>query len=273
MKLFHLNCGTMHPFGLPEGDDSGGFAKRGLGVIHCLLIETKAGLVLIDSGWGTEDILHPTPTVRQFMTLVKASRDLNETAFAQVKALGYYPSDVKHILLTHLHLYHAGGLPDFPSATVHVYEPELQAYLYPKTFMEKHAYRQEHSAHHPVWQTHTLQGDLWFGLECTPAIQIGEVEFTLVPLTGHTRGHCAVAVRTGERWLLDCGDAYGYFRQIDSVQPYTHPCGKWMESMIIKGFDMPRVHWYTLRELLREHASEIQTFCAHDAHEFFTMSR
>jgi len=30
----------------------------------------------------------------------------------------------------------------------------------------------------------------------------------LIPLPGHSRGHCGVAVKTGEGWLLHCGDAY-----------------------------------------------------------------
>jgi glyoxylase-like metal-dependent hydrolase (beta-lactamase superfamily II) len=42
-------------------------------------------------------------------------------AFEQVRALGFAPNDVRHVLLTHLDRDHAGGLSDF------VAEPPLAA--------------------------------------------------------------------------------------------------------------------------------------------------
>jgi glyoxylase-like metal-dependent hydrolase (beta-lactamase superfamily II) len=36
-------------------------------------------------------------------------------------------------------------------------------------------------------------------------------EILLVPLAGHTWGHSAVAIDTGDGWLLHAGDAY-FFR-------------------------------------------------------------
>ena len=50
--------------------------------------------------------------------------DPAETAVRQVEALGYSKSDVRHLLLTHLDRDHAGGIPDFPNAKVHVHHRE-----------------------------------------------------------------------------------------------------------------------------------------------------
>jgi glyoxylase-like metal-dependent hydrolase (beta-lactamase superfamily II) len=160
------------------------------------------------------------------------------------------------------------GLPDFPTAAVHLYAGELEACLYPQTLMERWAYLPEHRAHGPRWQPHLLQGDQWFGLDCTPPVRVGEAEFTMVPFTGHTRGHCGVAVRMDDRWVLHCGDAYGYYGQADPVQPYTHPSGRLIEFLVTAGFKMPRRHWGRIRKLRQAHNDEIQAFCAHDAHEF-----
>lgn len=99
-------------------------------------------------------------------------------------------------------------------------------------------------------------------------MRVGEAEIVMVPFTGHTRGHCGVALRTGDRWLLHCGDVYGYYRQADPVQPYKHPSGKLMEIIVTVGFKMPRRHWVRIRKLLGAHGDQIQAFCAHDAHEF-----
>ena len=43
MKVHHLNCGTMHPYGVPTI------------VCHVLLVETGNGLVLVDTGYGSQD--------------------------------------------------------------------------------------------------------------------------------------------------------------------------------------------------------------------------
>lgn len=46
MKVHHLNCGTMRVPTAPV-------------VCHVLLIETGNGLVLVDSGYGLDDIADP----------------------------------------------------------------------------------------------------------------------------------------------------------------------------------------------------------------------
>jgi glyoxylase-like metal-dependent hydrolase (beta-lactamase superfamily II) len=267
VKVYHLNCGTMHGFGCPLDDDTGGFFKRGYGVTHCLLIETTEGLVLVDTGWGTCDCTDPSPAVKQFMNITHCTGDIKETARKQIEGLGYNRDDVKHIFLTHLHMDHAGGLMDFPDATIHVFAAELDAFLHPQTLMERRAYRPEHAAHHPKWQTHTLGSERWFGLDCAAPIRIGETDFVMIPFIGHTRGHCGVAVRMGDEWLMHCGDAYGYYRQI-LAQPYRHPSGRLMETIVTTGFKMPKRHWVSISNLLREHPNQIQAFCSHDAHEF-----
>jgi glyoxylase-like metal-dependent hydrolase (beta-lactamase superfamily II) len=268
MQIHHLNCGTMHAFGFPRDDGTGGFFQRGRGVIHCLLVDTGDGLVLIDTGWGSRDCTAPSPPVRQFAALVGCPLDLNESAIRQVEARGYDPADVRHIFLTHMHLDHAGGLPDFPAATVHLLADELEACLHPRTLMERYAYRPEHHAHGPRWQAHHLQGDRWFGLPSAPPVRIGEAEFVLIPFKGHTRGHCGVALRLEDRWLLHCGDAYGYHPQVDPVQPYVHPSGRLMEWLVTTAFKMPKRHWLRIRKLMQTHGDEIQPFCAHDAQTF-----
>src|SRR5689334_21613607 len=109
--VHHINCATMCPIaGFLLGSDR----WRGKMVAHCLLVETERdGLVLVDTGFGTRDVSGHSGLSRTFRTLAGPTLSHDETAVAQVTALGYKPSDLKHIVVTHLDLDHAGGIGDF----------------------------------------------------------------------------------------------------------------------------------------------------------------
>ena len=101
MRIHHLNCGSLKPYW-----------PRLEAIVYCLLVETNQGLLLVDTGFGLQDYSHPTPTMRLFTRLLRVPCDERETAVRQVVRLGYDAEDVRHIVMTHLHLDHAGGLRD-----------------------------------------------------------------------------------------------------------------------------------------------------------------
>src|SRR5262245_36271461 len=126
MRVHHLNCGTMRPPLGPLYGEPGGWLDRGHLVCHCLLIETdEDGLVIVDSGYGTAD-LHDRRRIPQgTRTMLGPEMRHEETAIAQVRERGLDPEDVRHVVLTHMDLDHAGGLSDFPHARVHVHAVEV----------------------------------------------------------------------------------------------------------------------------------------------------
>jgi len=79
-----------------------------------LLVETRQGLVLVDTGPGLEDYDRKPGIIRIFPLVTKVPLDPGETAVRHITRLGYRPEDVRHIVLTHMHFDHCGGLPDFP---------------------------------------------------------------------------------------------------------------------------------------------------------------
>jgi glyoxylase-like metal-dependent hydrolase (beta-lactamase superfamily II) len=177
---------------------------RGIGAV-CLLAETRDGLLLVDTGLGLQDYQHPSRMIRDFMNVMHAVRDPEIALIHQLARLGYQPADVRHIVLTHLHLDHAGGLPDFPQATVHLFQREYQAWKRPRKLLEI-PYDKSHFAHGPCWQLYQLEGERWYDFD---AVRIAglQPEVWLVPLHGHTSGHCGVAIQTEAGWLFHCGDA------------------------------------------------------------------
>jgi len=178
---------------------------------------------------------------------------------SQIRRLGFEAADVRHIVLTHLDLDHAGGVSDFPTAQVHVLDVEHAAAMQPRTMTEKHRYRPQQWEHQPRWAIHGVRGEPWMGFESVEAIG----DALLVPLHGHTRGHAAVAVRTGYRWLLHCGDAYLFHAEVDQMP--SCPLGlRTFQRLVAVDDDARRHNQGRLRELRRSHGSEVRLFCAHD---------
>ena len=65
-------------------------------MLHCLLIDSGDGLILVDAGYGTKDIEDPTPIVKYFNKVIGLKNDIEETALYQIRKLGYEREDVKH---------------------------------------------------------------------------------------------------------------------------------------------------------------------------------
>lgn len=242
----------------------GGLFERGLMVCHVLLVETESGLALVDTGFGTDDCARPEHLGGAFRVVTNARLDRAETALAQVEALGFERGDVRHLLVTHLDLDHAGGIPDFPEATVHIHAPEHAAAMSPRTLGEKNRYKPRHWAHGPRFRTYEAAGEPWFGFSCVRALDGLPPEILIVPLAGHTRGHAAIAVKSDRGWLVHAGDAYFYRGEIDADRP-TCPAGLSMFQRLVATDDrMRRDNQRRLRELARDHAGEVRVFSAHD---------
>jgi len=171
----------------------------------CLLIETDRGLVLVDTGLGREDYEHPPAIMHAFRLITKPLMDPDEAAVRQVARLGYRPDDVRHIVLTHMHFDHCGGVPDFPQAKVHVHRREYEAFRgFPRHVLDL-AYVERHMAHRPDLALYEETGERWYDFE---AIRLPfEPPIWLVPLFGHTVGHCGVAIETETGWHFHVGSA------------------------------------------------------------------
>ena len=257
MAIHHLNCGSFRPHGSMFGRIGPDTA-----VCHVLLVERADGLLLVDSGFGTGDIAEPRRLGRPFTAIMRPQLRDAETAVHQVQQLGYQPSDVRDIVLTHLDLDHAGGIGDFPHARVHVHVTELSAALNPATFNERRRYIPGHWAHGPQWVEHDDAGDDWFGFASVRAL---DDDVVLIPLAGHTHGHVGVAVRDGGRWLLHAGDSYYNANEIATPPRYL-PGLVAFQRLVAIDEQARRSNQSRLRELKTDHP-EVSIFSAHDPAE------
>ncbi|WP_033295805.1 MBL fold metallo-hydrolase [Amycolatopsis jejuensis] len=274
MKVHHFNCGTMHPPGGRLLDGRPGLLRRSEIVAHCLLVETANALVLVDTGFGTRGVTEPRRWLGgPFLTMVGGRPAEEETAVAQIRALGHDPADVRHIVMTHLDVDHAGGLADFPDATVHVRTTERRAAANPKNYQEKARYRAVQFAHSPLWSTYDEAGETWFGFEAVRPLRGLPPEILLVPLPGHTHGHAGVAVDTGDGWLLHAGDAYFFHGEVAPVHPHCPPGMRAFEVLNQMDGRTRRTNLARLRTLARDHPDEVTVFSAHSQTEFQALRR
>ena len=250
MKVHHLNCATFRP----------PLVAGGL-VAHCLLIETDQGLVLVDTGFGMNEVTDPKATIDGLSRkLLRPVLDITETAISQVEKRGYTADDVRHVLLTHLDLDHAGGLRDFPKATVHVLDTELEAATNPRNVKERARYPKK-QREGVTFETHKAEGEDWFGFEAVRSINGLPEDVLMVPLIGHTRGHTGIAVRSDDGWLLHAGDAYFYRGEVET--PPGNIVALKLFGKQTAAINEQRVsNVERLRELKAQ--GEVEVFSAHD---------
>lgn len=273
MRIHHLNCGTDCPLG------GGIFDGRSIGplgriVCHCLLIETDAhGLVLVDTGYGLKDVDHPhfagaERIPRAWHAMLNIRLRVEDTAAHQVEALGFERGDVRHIVCTHLDFDHAGGLEDFPNATVHVMAREYDDATGPRDgFVAEHRWRRPQWDAVTDWRRYGARGERWFGFDAVRDLDGLPPEILLVPLPGHTWGHAGVAVRTGERWLLHAGDAYFYRGEMRRARRHCTPGLRAYQRLMEVDARSRLDNQARLRRLSIERAGSVTIACAHDAVE------
>ncbi len=271
MRIHHLNCGSLCPRGGRLFGAAGGVLSPAPMCCHCLLIEGEDGLVLVDSGLGVEDVNEPRRLGFLFNAMVRPRLDVAETALRQVVDLGYRPSDVRHIVPTHLDLDHAGGLSDFPDAAVHVFADELRAASLRSTFGERNRYRKAQISSVKKWAAIEEEGNSWFGFSAVRAIPGTGDEVLLIPLPGHSRGHCGVAVRRADDWLFHCGDAYFHHAEVAADGGKAPKGVRFFESLAQFDGAQRLANQARLRELARLAAGEVTLICSHDISDFFAM--
>ena len=274
MRIHHLNCGTDCPVGgaLFDGRSKG---LTGRLVCHCLLLETDAhGLVLIDTGYGLKDVHHPHepphPRItRKMRAMLNIQLREEETAIRQIERLGFSASDVRHIVLTHLDFDHAGGLEDFPGATVHLMDREFSAATGPrKGFVPRNRYRPRQFDEITNWRRYSAQGEPWFGFSAVRDMEGLPPEILMVPLPGHTWGHAGIAVQGPNGWLLHAGDAYFYREEVRRKKRKCTPGLRGYQTLMETDRELRLANQERVRRLSVERRNEVRVLCAHDPVEF-----
>ena len=246
-KIHHLNCVKIE-------------SPMGSAIGHCLLIEENGNLTLVDSGIGLSESQEPEKKLGK--ELIEATGfvfDESLTAIRQIEKLGYAPENVTNILCSHLDPDHIGGLADFPHATVHVSKEEHESFK-----LGNERYLPEQMSHNPTLKRYEKNDSEWLGLPARKVDLDLKTELYLIPLFGHTLGHCGVAVKVNGKWIFYVGDAY-YLRA--ELEAKNHPVD---QLATIRAMDNPlRLESLEkVRDVIKKYSPELDYFGYHDPTEF-----
>jgi len=247
IQIHHLNCVDIQS------------SQYGQAIGHCLLLETPDKLILIDTGIGLLDTQKPKERIgSQFIDLVGFRFNEQNTAIRQIEALGLNPAKVTDCVISHLDNDHIGGLADFPKANVHISLEEYESFK-----SGNPRYLPAPLVHNPTIITYPKSAETWFGFEARKLKIDFETNLYLIPLFGHTLGHCGVALQHQGRWLLYVGDAYYLKAELTDEQ---HPVD---ELATIRADDNAQrmATLNKLKSFSKEHP-EIEMFGYHDPAEF-----
>jgi len=174
--------------------------------IYCYIVEHPEGLIVVDTGipvTANAPIVFP-PWMLLVQRAARFRISAEQEIGPQLRARGLAPTDVRWVILTHLHQDHDGGLQHFPQAEVIVARVEWQAAQGLRGRLGGYL-----NQRWPRWlaptcidfaPTHDRNFPRRYSLT-----QRGDVQ--LIPTPGHSAGHMAVLVDEGTQLICIAGDA------------------------------------------------------------------
>ena len=193
-----------------------GSGNMGVGLTHALdcnvwLIDTEEGLLLIDAGVGLD----------------------NEAIVDEIVKLGYSPSDLKYIFITHAHADHAAGATYFSKrfgAEV-IADPHEATVLgdtvllrdtmkeYVETGMYPQGYEFDSVSVHRTMK----DGE---------RIQLGIVDLEVLVTPGHTGGGLCLYGKIDGKRMLFCGDVLFFHGKINLLSIFDGDLKAYKESVL-----------------------------------------
>ena len=174
--------------------------------IYAFAIEHPEGVIVVDTG-ETARTSEPGyfPRWQPFFRFAVRERVRPEQEIGpQLEQLGILPSDVRLVVMTHLHTDHAGGMHEFPDSEILVSRAELDYAAGLRGRLRGYPNKRW-----PAWFRPTLVDLPAVPLGPFPAsmalTQAGDV--TLVAVPGHTPGQLAVVVEDGDHTVFLAGDS------------------------------------------------------------------
>ncbi|MCG3754002.1 N-acyl homoserine lactonase family protein [Amycolatopsis sp. Poz14] len=177
--------------------------------IPAFLIEHDDGLVLLDTGIAPEAWDDPKGTYGPLLDMFALDCPPENTLEQQIANCGFRLEDVTHVVVSHSHFDHTGGLYLFPQAKMYMSEEDLRYAFWPDPayslfFRSEDLDRTRSFDWHPLSADHDLFGD-------------GSIQILRMP--GHTHGELSMLVSLPSQKFLLTADAVHLRCNMDQYLP------------------------------------------------------
>jgi N-acyl homoserine lactone hydrolase len=159
------------------------------------LIRHPEGDVLFDTGAHPDFITDPRSRLGSAADLYEIEMAPGDDVVSRLRTLGVETDDIGHVVQSHLHYDHAGGLEFLTSARVYVQKAELSFAYWPPVYQRDTYVRQDFDA---VRNWKELRGDHDI---------FNDGRLVIFPTPGHTPGHQSLLVRLESQAYILTGDA------------------------------------------------------------------
>lgn len=178
--------------------------------VPTFVIEHPKGLVLFDTGCNPEVAVDATGYWGRIADYLQVKFAPELVVDAQLRSHGYRPEDIRYVVVSHLHLDHAGGLALFPNARFFIMKGELNYAYWPE---------KRHRAAFKINDLMPTRRFDWVELEGdTDLFEDGSLLMMKTP--GHTPGESSLLVRIhGHQPLVLTGDTLHIRAQFNTLKP------------------------------------------------------
>lgn len=253
-QIHELHCGSFCPI-----HSSLYFPTQNL-TCRCLLIETDKGLILCDTGLPSLKNLSNLAQLK--LKVMQAKVEPFEQCTEKIKNLGFNPQDIRHIILTHLDIDHAGAISEFPWAEIHLHQQE-STYFNHISLNYKFRYFKELLPHGLKVKTYNVFGEKWNDFEAVQPITGLKDEILLVPLLGHSKGHSGIAIKTKTQWILHSGDAFYFQEDLNKTLHSRNLASETLQTTTAFNNET-RIKTLTQLQLLQTNTNNIKITNSHD---------
>lgn len=216
LRLYVLDCGILHNSDAARYR----FKKEELATtemsVACFLIAHRKGTLVWDTGAVPDDTWTPTgtPATQHIVLPDSQQRDITvvKTLKGQLAELGYSPSDITYLALSHYHYDHTANANEFAGATWLVRQIEREA-----MFAEKAPGTTQPATYSALQKSKT------FILKTDEYDVFGDGSVVIKSAPGHTPGHQVLYLKLAKTGgIVLSGDLYHYpeERKLDRVPTF-----------------------------------------------------
>ncbi len=173
------------------------------------LIEHPRGLVLFDTGIAPQAAEDPHAVYGELADLINVEFTPEQRVDRQIEALGYRVEDVTHVIASHSHFDHCGGLYLFGHADMYIGEGDL-SYAYWPLAAASPFFRTQDFEPTRSHRWHQVSGDLDL---------FGDGSVVMLAMPGHTPGNTSLLVRLPEQTLILAADTVHLRSALDGELP------------------------------------------------------